>query len=428
MVISPLFMKKKYKIVTLGCRTNQYESQAYKDQLEKMGFSDAGGGAADFCIVNTCTVTAQADQKSKYQIQKLARENPGARLFVTGCLAERARKDLLSISGVEGVIGNPQKEDLLRYAFPDESVPEFQIENFSSHTRAFLKVQDGCNSYCSYCVIPFVRGRSRSKRMETIIGEAEKLVENGYREIVVTGINVGDFDGAPIKGEDSKNLADVVRALEKIEGLDRIRISSIDPDEVDDELLHAIIDSKKACPSMHIVLQSGSNAILKLMRRKYTMQDFYDATDRLKKACPRFTFTTDIIVGFPGETERAFQETMEVVERIQFAKVHMFPFSVRPGTRAERMKDHLSKEVIDQRRTLLMKKAEEVSYQMRDAYVGKTLDVLVETKDDSKEGYLMGHSDNFLPVLVPGKGVRPNEIVKVKIIENQREGLIGCLG
>ncbi|MBM3201594.1 MAG: tRNA (N(6)-L-threonylcarbamoyladenosine(37)-C(2))-methylthiotransferase MtaB [Chlamydiae bacterium] len=421
-------MKKRYKIITLGCRTNQYESQAYKDQLEKLGYEEAFEGQAEFCIVNTCTVTASADQRSRYQIQKLARENQGSRLFVTGCFAERARDEILQIPGVEAVVSNKEKEQLVAYAFPDQSVPEFAIENFQAHTRAFLKVQDGCNSYCSYCVIPFVRGRSRSKRLELIVEEAKALVENGYREIVITGINVGDFDGAPLEGEEPKKLKDVVLALEPIEGLDRIRISSIDPDEVDDELLQVIANSKKACPSMHIVLQSGSNMILKLMRRKYSMQDFYNTVNRLKNASPLFTFTTDVIVGFPGETEQAFMETMEVIEKIEFAKVHMFPFSSRPGTRAERMTGHLPADIIDERKHRILKKADEVAFLLREKYIGKKLQVLLESEDEHRPGYLCGYSENFLRVSVPADGLRTNEIVTVLCESNDHEGLIGCLG
>lgn len=421
-------MKKRYKIVTLGCRTNQYESQAYKDQLEKLGYEEGEEGPVDFCIVNTCTVTASADQRSRYQIQRIARDNPGSRLFVTGCFAERAKEEILTIPGVEAVVPNQEKELLIAYAFPDQEVPEFCIENFQAHTRAFLKVQDGCNSYCSYCVIPFVRGRSRSKRMETIVKEAKDLVENGYREIVITGINVGDFDGAPVEGEEKWALKDVILALEPIEGLERIRVSSIDPDEVDDDLLQVISQSKKACPSMHIVLQSGSNMILKLMRRKYSMHDFFHTIQRLKAASPLFTFTTDVIVGFPGETEQAFQETMQVIDEVEFAKVHMFPFSVRPGTRAARMPGHLPDDVIDERKKRLLKKADEVAFRLREKYVGKTLSVLLESEDEHREGYLSGYSENFLRVSIPAQGQRVNEIVSVRCLENHEDGLVGCLG
>ena len=247
---------KKYKVVTLGCRTNQYESQAFLDQLKKQGYEEASDGdRADLCIVNTCTVTQSADKRSLYQIRKLARDYNPSKLVVTGCLAERSKKELEALPEVTDVIPNRKKEELLPTVFPEMEWPEFRIERFEAHTRAFVKIQDGCNSYCSYCVIPFVRGRSRSKKMLDILQEIDSLVENGYKEVVLTGINIGDFG--------PERLSDLVRQVDKVEGLERIRISSIDPDEVDDDLLDAVINGEKTCPSMHIVLQSGSNMTLK---------------------------------------------------------------------------------------------------------------------------------------------------------------------
>lgn len=403
---------KKYKVVTLGCRSNQYESQAFSDQLRKKGYVEAQGEEkADLCIVNTCTVTESADKRSLYQIRKIARENAPETLVVTGCYAEK----LGEIPGVTHVITNPQKEELLPLVFPEEEWPEFRIERFEAHTRAFVKIQDGCNSYCSYCVIPFVRGRSRSKKVFDILREVESLVENGYKEVVLTGINIGDFDGdqtPPVR------LSDLVRQVDQIEGLERIRISSIDPDEVDDDLLEAVIQGKKTCPSMHIVLQAGSNLTLKRMRRKYTKQDFIEATERLKKHDPDFTFTTDIIVGFPGESEEDFEETVELVKEVQFAKVHMFPYSDRPKTRASRMPNKIPQEVIEERKQRLLKVANEESYNLRKHFVGREMDVLLETKN-------RGHTKHFIPVTVEGTGLRANEMIRVKCTRNSEEELVG---
>ena len=245
-----------YQIVTLGCRTNQYESQAYRDQLEMMGYSQAPEGAgADICIVNSCTVTESADARSRHQIRHLIRANPGARVVVTGCMAESAPEEIRAIDGVSLVVPNPEKESLVEQLFPEEEVPEFSIRRFDAHTRAFVKVQDGCNSFCSYCIIPYVRGRSRSRKVPDILREVRDLVESGYKEVVITGINVGDFDDG--------TLADLIRAVDKVDGLERIRVSSIDPDEVDADLMDAILNGQKTCPSMHIVLQAGSNVTLK---------------------------------------------------------------------------------------------------------------------------------------------------------------------
>jgi threonylcarbamoyladenosine tRNA methylthiotransferase MtaB len=412
---------KKYKIVTLGCRTNQYESQAFSDQLKKEGYVEAQEGEkADLCIVNTCTVTESADKRSLYQIRKLARDFSPEKLVVTGCLAEREEKKLLALPGVTEVIPNHKKENLLSEIYPEKKWPEFQIERFEAHTRAFVKIQDGCNSYCSYCVIPFVRGRSRSKKVSEILREIEGLVANGFKEVVLTGINIGDFDGDQIP---PVPLSDLIRQVDKIPGIERIRVSSIDPDEVDDDLLDAIINGEKTAPSMHIVLQSGSNLTLKRMRRKYTKQDFIDATKKLVKANPIFTFTTDIIVGFPGETEEEFQETLQLMNEVHFAKVHMFPYSDRPKTRASRMPNKVPQEVIQERKALLLEKGEKNAYNLRNKFIGSELTVLLETEE--KPGMIMGHSENFLPVQLPKEDLRQNTLVKVKCVENTPEGLIG---
>lgn len=412
---------KKYKVVTLGCRTNQYESQAFADQLKKKGYVEAKKEErADLCIVNTCTVTESADKRSLYQIRKVARDFSPEKLIVTGCLAERSKKELEKLPEVTHVVTNHKKEELLSEVFPEQDWPEFKIERFEAHTRAFVKIQDGCNSYCSYCVIPFVRGRSRSKKVCDILREIEALVENGYKEVVLTGINIGDFDGDQTP---PARLADLIRQVDKIPGLQRIRVSSIDPDEVDDDLLDAIIHGEKTAPSMHIVLQSGSNLTLKRMRRKYTKQDFIDATDRLLKGNPNFTFTTDIIVGFPGETEEEFEETLSLMDEVHFAKVHMFPYSDRPKTRASRMPHKVPPDVIQERKARLLSRAEKNGYELREKFIGSEFLVLLEAEE--KPGYLMGHTENFLPVYVPKKNLRPNTLIKVKCTGNNAEGLIG---
>lgn len=271
----------KYKVVTLGCRTNQYESQAFSDQLETMGFQKAGeNDGAALCIVNTCTVTESADSHSRAAIRQLARENPGAKIVVTGCFAERNPEAVRSIEGVSHVVGNANKENLLSVVYPEADIPEFKINHFEAHTRAFVKVQDGCNSFCTYCIIPYVRGRSRSRPVDEILREVEGLIADGFQEIVLTGINIGDFEW------EGQRLVELVRLVDAIPGLKRLRVSSIDPDEVDDQLMDVIINGKNTCHSMHIVLQSGSNVILKRMNRKYTRQIFLDSIERLRKASP----------------------------------------------------------------------------------------------------------------------------------------------
>jgi threonylcarbamoyladenosine tRNA methylthiotransferase MtaB len=416
---------KTYKVVTLGCRTNQYESQAYQDQLEAMGYRPSSEGqTADVCIVNTCTVTESADSNSRHEIRQLARQNPNSKLVVTGCLAERQPETVHAIEGVTAVVSNKDKESLIADLFPDLDVPEFSIKHFNAHTRAFVKVQDGCNSFCTYCIIPYVRGRSRSRSIEDILKEVKDLVANGYKEIVLTGINIGDFDGGEPE-EKKYRLVDLVQAVDQVEGLERLRISSIDPDEVDDDLADAVLNGKKTCHSLHIVLQAGSNVILKRMNRKYTRQIFLETVDRLKKADPDFTFTTDIIVGFPGETEDDFAETLAVMREVKFAKVHMFPYSERPRTRAALFPNKVGHEVIKQRKHEVLRTAEEISYELRQKYVGRTMQVLTESKDPHRPGEISGHTANFLNVWIADDTLEPNTLVTVEFIENTPAGLIG---
>lgn len=409
--------KKTFRLATLGCRTNQYETQAFRDQLIAIGYEEAKKGEeADLCIVNTCTVTESADQSSRSQIRKFIRQNPKGKVVVTGCLAER-RSDLIqSIGGVSKVVSNKEKELLIHDLFPEEEVPEFSIKNFDAHVRAFVKVQDGCNSFCTYCIIPYVRGRSRSRSIDAILREVEELIASGYKDIVITGINVGDFQ------DQEKGLADLMRAVDQVEGLQRLRLSSIDPDEVDENLLDAIINGKHTCHSLHIVLQSGSNVILKRMNRKYTRQIFLESIEKLKKASPDFTFTTDVIVGFPGETDADFEETLEVMQEVKFAKVHMFPYSPRDRTRAALYSHQIPKEKLLERKNRVLHLSEAIAFELREQYVGRTMSVLTE---NGEENFLSGHTENFLAVKIPKQGLRPNMLVDVKLIENTPNGLIG---
>lgn len=407
--------KKKFKIATLGCRTNQYESEAYASQLRAMGYDEAEGEEqAQVCIINTCTVTEGADSSSRHQIRQLQRQNPNAQIVVTGCLADRIPAEIEAIKGVTAVVRNQNKENLLQTLFPHDELPEFKIDQFAAHTRAFVKVQDGCNSFCTYCIIPYVRGRSRSRPLKDVVEEIEGLVRNGYKEVVLTGINIGDYIGE--KGE---RLADLVRAVDAIDGLERIRISSIDPDEVDETLMETVLEGKKTCPSLHIVLQSGSNVVLKRMNRKYTKQIFLETVAKLKKASSIFTFTTDIIVGFPGETEADFQETIDVMREVKFAKVHMFPYSVRARTRASLYPNQVPSAIIQKRKETVLRASEMESFEMRNSYIGSTLKVLVEEEAPS-----FGHSENFLPVYLNEPATR-NSVVNVECLENRPEGLMG---
>ncbi len=409
---------KKFKVATLGCRTNQYESQGYADQLRKLGYTPAKEGEeADLCIVNTCTVTESADSASRHEVRSLLRNHPKAKVVVTGCMAESAPEILLQMNGRVQIVPNRVKESLIEQIFPEEEgLPEFNIEAFDAHTRAFVKVQDGCNSFCTYCIIPYVRGRSRSRTINDVVDEVKGLVANGYKEVVLTGINIGDFDGGG-------RLAHLVRAVDAIEGLKRLRISSIDPDEVDDDLADAVLNGKTTCPSMHIVLQAGSNVTLKRMNRKYTRQIFIDTVEKMVAKNPDFTVTTDIIVGFPGETDADFEETLQIVEKVQFAKVHMFPYSARKRTRAMLYPNQVAQNVIRERKQRLLRLAEKRSFDLRSRFLGRKMPVLLE--NETKPGFISGHTANFLRVWVPHGTHQPNDLIDVLLVKNEPDGLIG---
>jgi threonylcarbamoyladenosine tRNA methylthiotransferase MtaB len=420
--------KKKFKIVSLGCRTNQYEAQAYHDQLVALGYTAAQEDEmAEICIINTCTVTESADSSSRHAIRQLARKNDGTKLLVTGCFAERQPQIVGQMEGVTHVVSNRDKDQLLAHLFPQEELPEFSIKNFDAHTRAFVKVQDGCNSFCTYCILPYVRGRSRSRSVSDILQEVEALIANGYKEIVLTGINIGDFDGGVATSEPPVRLAELVRLVDQVPGLERLRISSIDPDEVDEDLADAVLNGSKTCPSMHIVLQSGSNVILKRMNRKYTRQIFFDTIDRLRAAHPDFTFTTDIIVGFPGETDVDFSDTLEVMRQVQFAKVHMFPYSDRPRTRSVLMPNKVPQEIIKERKQEVLRLAEQLSFEMRNRYLHRRMMVLTESREENDPRTIVGHTANFLPVLIHDDSLISNQLVEVELIANTPHGLIGRL-
>ncbi|MCH9625204.1 MAG: Threonylcarbamoyladenosine tRNA methylthiotransferase MtaB [Chlamydiales bacterium] len=346
----------------------------------------------------------------------MIRQNPNAEIVVTGCSSER-RPDLIQkIGGVSKIVPNADKERLIEELFPDEQTPEFSIKNFEAHTRAFVKVQDGCNSFCTYCIIPYVRGRSVSRKLSAVIKEVEQLVASGYKDIVITGINVGDYEDGDL------GLADLIRSVDQVKGVKRVRLSSIDPDEVDEKLLDAIVNGKNTCHSLHLVLQSGSNVILKRMNRKYTRQIFYETVEKLKKASSDFTFTTDVIVGFPGETESDFEETLEVMREVKFAKVHMFPYSPRERTRAALYPNQVAQEVMLERKNKVLRLAEQTAFDLREQYVGRTLSVLTEACDAQ---VLSGHTENFLAVKLEKQHFSTNQLVEVKLVENTADGLVG---
>jgi threonylcarbamoyladenosine tRNA methylthiotransferase MtaB len=403
---------KKFKIFTLGCRSNQYESEVFSSQLKKIGFIKAKKNQLpDICIVNTCMVTRSAAKSSNTIIQSIKKDYPDAKIVITGCMASFCKKE-------ENVLIIKDKRELIE-VLTKKKTP-FEICDFEGRTRAFIKIQEGCDNFCSYCVIPYVRNNIYSEPFDKVLKEVSSLVENGYKEIVLTGINLGKYS------YDNIDLLALIKKLEKIEKLQRIRLSSINPEDLSNDLLDVIVKSPKVSKSLHISLQSGSNKILKKMRRNYKVEDFLKIVSTLKKRDNGFTFSTDIIVGFPGEEERDFEESIKVVKKVKFLKVHVFSYSDSDLAISSKMTCKVEDDIKKQRKEKLLQISRKESYNLRQTFTNMNMKVLIEGQD--KKGFFKGHSDNFLLVKFKGDNLSRNKIVNVYAEKNEENNLFGqCL-
>jgi threonylcarbamoyladenosine tRNA methylthiotransferase MtaB len=363
------------------------------------GFKEIfNGKPANFYVINTCTVTHKADSGSLALIRRARRESSKAKIIVTGCLVE---KDALFLSKLEKI------DAIISKKFFSEG-----ISNFCGHTRAFLKIQDGCNNFCSYCKVPFVRGKSRSRVLEDIVFEASRLVSNGFKELVLTGINLGSY-GKDL--EPSISLVNVIESLEGIKDLFRIRLSSIEANDVTNELICKISESKKLCRHLHIPIQSGDNQILKKMNRKYCREDYLYLIKKLKKLIPGIAITTDCLVGFPGESDKNFANTVDLIRRIKPLKVHIFPYSERPGTAAGNFNGKLKPSVIKER----ILKLEKICYGLAHNYIrkflNKRMDVLVESKVKGRPGFWEGYTVNYIKVNIKSNRNLKNKLISCRL-------------
>ena len=405
-----------FRVLTFGCKVNQYESELMREQLVDCGMVERHDDMpADLYIVNTCTVTQHADAKCRKAIRHIARDNPNARIIVTGCYAERDAVTLRKLPNVEAVIDNSGKEKLVEKIFNvpcDTKSLRGSIVEFEDRTRAFIKIQDGCNEFCSYCIIPYVRGKPRSREIVEIVKEAGDLVANGYREIVLTGIHIGCFG----RTEDKIHmLPELIHELKGVEGLVRLRLSSIDPNEVNDELISAIAESPIACSHLHISLQSGSTRVLQLMNRKYTAEKYLALTDKLYSNIPDISISTDIMVGFPGETDADFDKSRDMVEKVKFSKVHIFPYSPREGTAAVKLRNQIPQRTAHERNELLTLISSGAAKDFREKFFDRVMEVLIERGADKPNEY-EGFTNNYLRSLVnTGKQLQKNCFVKAKI-------------
>ena len=406
----------KYYIINLGCKVNAYESKVMSDLLDNEGYLKGSIDESDIYIVNTCFVTNVAEHKSFQMIRKVVKKNPKL-VIVCGCLPQMKSDEVLAIDGVDIVLGNKDKSKIIEYInnykekiskIYDLSNTEFedmQLNNFNK-TRAFVKIQDGCNNFCSYCIIPYTRGNVRSKRKEDVINEITNLINYGHKEVVLTGIHTGNYH------DNDYDFADLLNDVVKIKGLKRLRISSIEITEINERVIDVIKNNDILVDHMHIPLQSGSNEILKLMNRKYDINYFINKTNELRSIRPDISITTDVIVGFPFETEELFLETINNIKKINFSKLHVFPYSRREGTKADLMDNQVDDVTKKNRAHVLIELSKELELNYMNKFIGKEIEFIPETyKDD----YLYGHTGNYLAIKTKGTKDLINNIVKVKI-------------
>ena len=422
-------MMKTVRIITFGCKVNQYESEYMAEQLERAGFVIILEDEASYYLVNSCAVTEEAEKKVKRFVKGLKKEHPNARIILTGCYAQLKPEEAKNL-GVNLVLGVKEKRDIVKYisnlngkqeVFVSEAdglVYERVKGSFEERTRAYIKVEDGCDNACTYCVIRLARGRKvRSKPVEVFLQEFLEMLEEGYKEIVITGVNLGKY------GKDmGLKLADLLRETERYDGDYRIRLSSINVEDIDEDFLEAFSRNPRLCHHLHISLQSGSDKVLKRMGRRYSVSDFLRIVDGLRRIDEDFSITTDIIVGFPGETDEDFEQTLRVVDEVNFSRIHVFRFSPRPGTPASSFLDQVCEEKKRERLEVLKAKAEESSKRYREKTVGKTRIVLAE--GFASKGVLQGYDEYYVRHEFVGEKLGRFYTVRVKSLCDG--GVISC--
>ena len=442
---------KSVAFLTLGCKVNQIETQSMSELFRRAGYEiKEFGEDADIYVINTCSVTAVGEKKSRQQIRRAHRMNPEAVIAVTGCYAQLAPEDIATIEGVGLVVGTKDRQNIVTMAeeaaasyarerkatskvgniretheFEELIVDDDVKGDIAPHqrTRAFIKIQEGCENFCTYCIIPYTRGPLRSRHLDSIRSEAKRLAEEGYREIVLTGIHLGAY-GRDFK--DGTTLADAVETILQEKSFARVRLSSLESVEVDERLLTMMKNEPRFAPHLHLPLQAGSDEILRRMNRHYNTAEFIDLTERLRKEVPSLALTTDIIVGFPGETEELFAETLKNAELIGFSKIHVFPYSVRPGTPAATMPNQVPEPVKKERVHRLEAVGERTAAKFRQFSVGCVKEVLIETIDAEKNT-ADGLTDTYIRVYCDAAAVRSGQLVSLRLVREYEDGLWGEL-
>lgn len=421
---------KKAALHNLGCKVNAYETEAMQHLLEEAGYEIVPfTQKADVYVINTCSVTNMADRKSRQMLHKAKKNNPDSIVVATGCYVQTSEKEVLNDLSVDIVIGNDRKHDLVRLLeeYSLDSVndtvddindgkhdfEELFIDQTKEHTRAFIKVQDGCNQFCSYCIIPYARGRVRSRRFENVIAEVERLAANGFKEVVLTGIHLSSYG---VDFEEATGLLELIQAVNAVKGIERIRLGSLEPKIVTEHFASELSKLDKICPHFHLSLQSGCDATLKRMNRKYTTKEYERGCELLRKYFVHPAITTDVIVGFPGETEEEFEQTKAYLEHIHFYEMHIFKYSKRKGTRAAVMPDQIDEQIKTARSEKLIALGHDMSKEFRKFYIGKNEEVLFEEKAviGDKE-YFVGYTKEYVKVAKKTDENLENQIVSGRI-------------
>lgn len=434
-------LNKKVAFYTLGCKVNQYETESLKTKLMNLGYENVEFEEySDYYIVNSCTVTSIADKKTRNILRRAKKNNPKSKVIVTGCYAQTNGEELLNIDEVDYVVGNSNKEEIVNLVkeleknevknnlmisdiFMEKKYKELEFSTLREMSRAYIKIQDGCNNFCSYCKIPFGRGRSRSRDFQNILEEARKLSLEGYKEIILIGINIGDY-GKDL--DETRTFEELLEEIVKIDGITRIRIGSIYPDRISDKFIE-VMKNKKIMPHLHISLQSCDDEILKLMRRNYGTSLIKERLKKLRESIPEIEYTADVIVGFPGETKERYENTKKVIEEIKFSDLHVFPYSERENTQAIKLDGKVDVHQRKMRVIDLENIQKGINRTIREKYIGKKVQVLIE---EEKENSYYGYSQNYLRVKIKNKNgikLQVNDEINIEIISIEKEMLIGEL-
>lgn len=431
---------KRFHITTLGCKVNQCESAALASMLESDGASAARNiDQSDIVVINTCTVTGKAAMQSRQAIRRAIRRNPNATIIVTGCYAQTAPQEIQTIKGIDLIVGHADKLRIAEFArlpLPEAESPRLirksihQAEQFDAmpsvsprkRTRAFLKIQDGCNAFCTYCIVPHARGRSRSMPVPDVVQHMAKLTANGFQEVVLTGIHLGSY------GQDLTPPTSLTALLSQLvhgTNMPRIRISSIEPTEIDAALIHLVADPQSCvCPHLHVPLQSGDNDILKRMGRPYTREKFAEVMMTIHQVLPHAAIGVDIMAGFPGESDEAFERSYQLIQALPTTYLHVFPFSPRKGTPAATFPGKIFDAAVKARSRCLRELGEKKKTEFFQSQIDRTVTVLVETSRDAATGFARGLSGNYIPVLIPESGLVENTFVDVRIVEVTSDGRV----